>query len=461
MDGMAIRALSEALDGDVITPEDSRYDEARTLFNSMIDRRPAAIACCESVDDVVACLAAARREGVAIAVRAGGHSVAGVSMCDHGLVIDVRRMNEITVDPVARTARSGAGATWGQFDAATQAHGLATTGGRVSTTGVAGLTLGGGSGWLERSYGLACDNLLAVELVTVAGELIRASADEHAELLWALRGGGGNFGVVTALEYELHEVGPTVFGGLAAFDPRHGRAVFEAMRDFHKDGGPEEAGLAFGYIAAPPEEFIPEEWHGKRLAVTAGMWNGSVEEGELALAPLRSFAEPIVDLYGEIPYAELQSMIDDPPGKRNWWTAEYLDELPDEAVEAIVSYGEQMPLSFTQFLVLPWGGEVARRTNTPLAKRDAKWVIHPFCVWDGSERDEEHIAWGRACRDVFAEWRSGGVYLNFVGDEGEERVRAGFGDAYDRLAAVKATYDPENLFRGNQNIRPRAEVAQS
>ena len=322
-----------------------------------------------------------------------------------------------------------------------------------------GLTLGGGSGWLERSYGLACDNLLAVELVTAAGELVRASAEEHPELFWALRGGGGNFGVVTALEYRLHDVGPAVFGGLAAFEPRHGRALFEAMREFHRDGGPEAAGLAFGYIAAPPEDFIPEEWRGKLVAVTAGMWNGPVGEGERALAPLRGFADPIVDLYGEIPYAELQSMIDDPPGKRNWWTAEYLDELPGEALDAIVSYGEQMPISFTQLLVLPWGGEVARRTDTPLAKRDAKWVLHPFCVWDGADRDDEHISWGRACRDIFAPWTSGGVYLNFVGDEGQERVQAAFGEAYERLAAVKAEYDPDNVFRGNQNIRPARKLA--
>lgn len=216
MDDTAIRALSQTLDGEVITPEDAHYDETRALFNAMIDRRPAAIACCVSVDDVVACVGAARSKETPLAVRGGGHSVAGVSLCDDGLVIDVRRMNEVTVDPQARTARTGAGATWGEFDAATQAHGLATTGGRVSTTGVTGLTLGGGSGWLERSYGLACDNLVAVELVTAAGERVRASADEHQELFWALRGGGGNFGVVTALEYRLHEVGPTVFGGLAA-----------------------------------------------------------------------------------------------------------------------------------------------------------------------------------------------------------------------------------------------------
>jgi len=344
------------------------------------------------------------------------------------------------------------------LDAATQEHGLATTGGRVSTTGITGLTLGGGSGWLERSYGLSCDNLIGAELVTSSGERVRASEDENADLLWALRGGGGNFGVVTTLEFRLHPVGPIVFGGLAVYDPAHGRALGSAFRDFHEGGGPDQAGLVYGYIAAPPEEFIPEQWHGKLVAITGGMWNGPVDEGERALQVLREVAEPIADLYAEIPYAGLQSMIDDPPGKRNWWTAEYLDELPDEALDAIVAYAEQMPLSFTQLLMLPWGGEVARRTDSPLAKRDAAWVVHPFCVWEGAERDEEHISWARAGRDVLAPWKSGGVYLNFVGDEGEDRVRAAFGEHYDRLAAVKAEYDPENLFHGNQNIRPRGQL---
>ena len=259
----------------------------------MIDRRPAAIAQCETVADVVAALEVARAADAPLAIRAGGHSVAGTSMCDDGLVIDVRAPDEISVDPDARTARTGGGATWAQFDAATQEHGLATTGGRVSTTGVAGLTLGGGSGWLERSYGLACDNLIGAELVTAAGEVVRASADENEELFWALRGGGGNFGVVTALEFRLHEVGPTVFGGIAAYDPAHGRTVGRAIRDYHADGAPDAAGLMFGYIAAPPEEFIPPEWQGKLVAVTGGMWNGPVARASVlcsrcATSPSRS-----------------------------------------------------------------------------------------------------------------------------------------------------------------------------
>ncbi|MEO5791237.1 MAG: FAD-binding oxidoreductase [Gaiellaceae bacterium] len=455
---MGFDELGQLLSGDVFLPGEDGWDEGRTLFNSMIDRAPAAIARVADEDDVAACIRWAGANGVELAVRAGGHSVAGMSLNDGGLVIDVRGLKQISIDPDARVARAGAGLTWGEFDPATQAYGLATTGGRVSTTGVAGLTLGGGSGWLERSHGLSCDNLIGAELVDGSGTRVRAGESENPELLWALRGGGGNFGVVTTLEFRLHPVGPTVFGGLAAYDPAHGRELAEAFRDFHADGGPDEAGLAFGYIAAPAEEFIPAEWHGKLVAVTAGMWNGPVEDGERALRPLREAVEPIVDLYGEIPYTELQSMIDDPPGKRNWWTAEYVDELPDDALDAIVAFSEQMPLSFTQMLMIPWGGEVARRTDSPLAKREAAYVVHPFCVWEGTERDEEHIAWGRAVRDVLAPWRSGGVYLNFVGDEGEDRVRAAFGDAYDRLAAVKADHDPENVFHGNQNIRPRGQL---
>jgi FAD/FMN-containing dehydrogenase len=455
---MTFGELGQRLSGDLFLPGEDGWEEGRRLFNSMIDRRPGAIARVADADDVAACVRWARDTGTELAVRSGGHSVAGMSLNDGGLVIDVRGLKEISVDPEARVARAGAGLTWAEFDAATQAHGLATTGGRVSTTGVAGLTLGGGSGWLERSYGLSCDNLIGAELVVGSGELVSASETENPDLLWALRGGGGNFGVVTTLEFLLHPVGPTVFGGLAAYDPKHGRALAAAFRDFHEGGGPDEAGLAYAYITAPPEEFVPEEWHGKRVAVTAGMWNGPVAEGEQALRPLREAVEPIFDLYGEIPYVELQSMIDDPPDKRNWWTAEYLDALPDEALDAVVAYSEEMPLSFTQMLLIPWGGEVARRTGSPLAKRGAAYVVHPFCVWDGAERDEEHVSWGRAGRDVLAPWKSGGVYLNFVGDEGEDRVRAAFGDAYDRLAEVKEAFDPDNLFHGNQNIRPRRQL---
>ena len=445
--------------GEQITASDSTYDEARAVFNAMIDRRPALIARCTGPDDVALALAYARAEGLPVAVRAGGHSVAGMSLVDDGVVIDVRPLGSIEVDARRRTVRVGAGVLWGELDRRTQQYGLATTGGRVSTTGVAGFTLGGGSGWIERKHGLACDNLIGLELVTADGEKVVASEDENPDLLWAHRGGGGNFGVVTSLELRLHELGPMVYGGLAAYDPVHGETIARAVRDF-SDGGPEESGLALAYLTAPPEPFIPQEWQGKLVAGIAGLWAGAPDEGATALHDVLAAAPPIVNLFGEIPYAEMQSMIDDPPGKRNWWTAEYLTGFPDDAVAKFCTYSKRMPSSFTQSLLVPWGGAVARNGDaTPLADRDAAWVMHPFCVWEGAERDEEHIAWGREGKEVLADYRTGATYLNFIGDEGADRVRAGFGANYDRLAAIKASWDPDNVFRGNQNIVPARATA--
>ncbi len=444
--------------GEQITPSDSRYDEARTVFNAMVDRHPALIARCTSPEDVALAIAHAREAGLPLAVRAGGHSVAGMSLVDDGVVVDVRPMAKVSIDARNRVAKVGAGALWSEFDRAAQADGLATTGGRVSTTGVAGFTLGGGSGWLERRHGLAVDNLLAVELVTAEGDRVRASEYEHTDLLWAHRGGGGNFGVVTQLEFRLHELGPMVYGGLAIYDPDDGEQVATALRDFYASA-PDEAGVALAFITAPPAPFVPEEWQGRLVAGIAGLWAGPVEEGEHHLRELLASARPIVNLFGEVPYAELQSMIDDPPGLRNWWTAEYLTDLPDAAVHAYCEYSHDMPLSHTQSLLVPWGGAVASGVDTALTNRDARWVVHPFGVWEGEERDDEHIAWGRRVREVFADYRTGATYLNFIGDEGAERIRAAFGPSYDRIAAVKATWDADNVFRGNQNIVPAGAPA--
>jgi FAD/FMN-containing dehydrogenase len=444
------------LAGAVHEPGDPEYAEACTLFNGMIERHPALVARCAAPDDVIAALAYARQHGLEIAVRAGGHSVAGLSLVDDGLVIDVRGMSDIAVDPERRVARVGAGVTWADLDRATQSHGLATTGGRVSTTGVAGLTLGGGSGWLERKHGLACDNLLAVELVTADGELVRASEDDHPDLFWAHRGGGGNFGVVTSFEFRLHALESEVLAGLALYSAERGPELLALYRDVMRDA-PEELSLAFVYLTAPAEPDIPEHLHGRLVVAIAGMFAGPVEEGEEVLRDVRAFGPPEVDFFAPMPYPDFQCMIDDPPGYRNYWTAEHLTDLPDEAIEAIARRSEELPPGPAQLFIVGWGGAVARVSEgaSPLAGRDARFVVHPFALWEDSADDERMIGWARAFRDDLREFATGAVYLNFIGDEGSARVRAGYGEhSYERLAKVKADWDPENLFRASGNLVP-------
>ena len=454
---MALRELRGAVAGRVLLPGDEGYDDSRTLFNAMIGARPAVIVRCAGVEDVRAAIACGRETGLPTAVRGGGHSVAGMSTVEGGLVIDVRDMKEVSVDPDARTVRCGSGLTWAEFDAATQAHGLATTGGRVSTTGVAGLTLGGGSGWLERKHGLTCDNLLAVELVTADGEHVRASAQERADLFWALHGGGGNFGVATAFEFALAPVGPLVLAGLMLWPGSRGSDVIELMRATIEGGAPDDLALGAVYLTGPPEPFVPAELQGALCCGLAFMWAGAdMREGE-AYAEAFRLLRPAADLVGPMPYVEFQRMIDDPPGMRNWWTADYLDSLPDAAVAEFVAGSEAMPVpSASQSILFPWGGAIARAggAQTPMAERQASWVTHPFAVWEDAGDDERVIGWARGMSARMKAFSSGGVYLNFIGDEGRDRVRAAFGDSYDRLARVKGAYDPDNFFRFNQNVRP-------
>jgi FAD/FMN-containing dehydrogenase len=452
----ALDELRFRLGGALHEPGAPEYDDARTLFNSMIVRRPALVARCAAPDDVVAALAFARDHELEVTVRAGGHSVAGVSLNDGGLVLDVRSMDEIEVDAERRVARVGGGTTWSQVDAATQAHGLATTGGRVSTTGVAGLTLGGGSGWLERKHGLTVDNVLAVELVTADGRIARASDDENPDLFWALRGGGGNFGVVTAIEFRLHPVGPEVFGGLVLHPAENGRELLRLWRDVMRDA-PDELSLAFAYLGAPDEPDIPEELRGRPAAIVAGMYAGPAEEGAEALAAIREFGPPAADFFAPMPYSEFQCSIDDPPGMRNYWTAEYLDDLPDEALDRIATRGEDKPVPFGQVFLVAWGGAVARVPDgaTPLAGRDAAFIVHPLVLWEDADDDDAAIAWGRGFRDDLAEFSTGETYTNFIGEEGDARVRSAYGSRNaERLARIKAEWDPDDVFRGVGHVRP-------
>jgi FAD/FMN-containing dehydrogenase len=437
-------------------PTDEGYDERRALFNAMIDKRPRLIAACETAADVRSALDRAREDGLPVAVRSGGHSVAGQSTNDDGLVIDVRPMKSIEVDAAARRVRVGGGCTWAELDAATQQHALATTGGRVSTTGVAGLTLGGGSGWLERKHGLACDNLLAVEIVTADGHEIRADATQHQDLLWASKGGGGNFGVVTALEFALHPVGPTILGGLLAWPGEAADQIGRAYREW-ADGAPDELGSGLVMLSGPPEAFVPDHLQGQPMVAIALLWTGDDADGVDLVQVMRDL-EPDLDLVSPIPYVQLQSMIDDPPGMRQYWSADYHASLPDEALALFIAAGNRRASPLTQHLLLPWGGELARidEDATPMAQRGARWVTHPFATWTDPADDELNIAWVRGYRAANAPFTTGGVYLNFIGDEGGERILAAFGtDKLARLAGIKAEYDPANVFAGNQNIRPR------
>jgi FAD/FMN-containing dehydrogenase len=439
----------------LIGSHDARYDEARAVFNAMIDRRPAVIAKCATPSDVAQALQLADREGYAVAVRSGGHSVAGMSVNDGGMVIDVRPMKTITVDPDARTAKVGAGVTWGEFDRATQEHGLATTGGRVSTTGVAGFTLGGGSGWGERKFGLACDNLISVDLVTADGQEITASRTERPELFWALHGGGGNFGVVTTFEFQLYPLGPTVLAGLLAWPANQASEVARVYRDLAYDS-PDELGSALVIITGPPEEYVPEHLRGITIAGLALFWAGDPSEGQDCVKPFVDL-NPDANLVMPMSYADFQCMIDEPPGRRHYWSADYHDYFPDEALDVFVKYGTERCSPLTEQILFPWGGAVARGDDgsTPMANRSAKWITHPFAVWENSEDNEANIDWTRRFRADISRYASGGIYLNFIGDEGQDRVRAAFGpDNYNRLAAVKAEYDPSNVFKANQNIKP-------
>ncbi|MCX4861477.1 FAD-binding oxidoreductase [Streptomyces canus] len=452
--GAALSALREDLAGDVFAPDDLGYDEARAVFNAMIDRRPAVIAQCVNEDDVVRAVRFARDLDLPVAVRGGGHSVAGMAVNDGGLVVDLRHMRAVTIDPAAEAVRVAGGATMSDLDRACQPHGLATTGGRASTTGVGGFVLGGGSGWLDRWCGLAVDNLLGVELVTADGERVYANADDHPDLFWALHGGGGNFGVATALTLKLHEL-PEFSIALLLYLPEFGPEVTRTFRDVIA-AGPDEASGGVLYFTGPPEEFVPPHLVGTLVCGALLTYAG----GE---ADLRKTAEPLLalphatEIVGAMPYADVQCMIDDPPGMRNYWSAEYLTGAPDDFVDAFCARADALPVpTGTQHVLFPLGGAIADGPREfPVPYRDAQWVVHPFGIWEDPADDERCVQWVRDVRTAVQPWSTGAVYLNFIGDEGANRVVAGVGtENTRRLSEVKRRYDPDNVFRFNHNISP-------
>jgi FAD/FMN-containing dehydrogenase len=446
--------LRDGFTGSIMVPGDPGYDEARSLYNAMIDVRPAVIAQCAHVPDVVRALRFGRDAGLEIAVRGGGHGVAGKALVEDGLVLDLRRMNAVSVDPVARVATVGGGATMRDLDRATEPYGLAAAGGRVSSTGVGGYTLGGGDGWFARKLGLACDNLVAVELVTADGEVLRASDEEHQELFWALHGGGGNFGVATSFTVRLHEL-PRVTVIMPLWRPDAAPGLVRAYRDFMADA-PDEVGGGVFYLTGPAEDFVPPHLVGALAFSLLVFYAGPEAEARKVVAPLLGLDHEGL-LLVETSHADAQCMFDDPPGYRNYWTAEHLDTLPDQAVDRFCARAHDMIVpSASQHVLIPGGGAQARGpADYPIPWRQAPWCVHPFGLWLDPDDDDRGIRWARDIRADLAPWTTGAVYLNFIGDEGADRVVAGFGAAnYERLAQVKARYDPENVFRSNHNIRP-------
>ena len=446
---MNVDALRSEFQGAILTPDSPEYDAARRLWNGMIDRRPAVIARCTSADDVAAAVRFAVKENLHPAVRAGGHNVAGHASVDDGLVIDVSHMKRILIDPTKKTAVAETGLTWGEFDLATQAHGLATTGGLVSTTGIAGLTLGGGVGWLMGRCGLSCDNTLAYQVVTADGQQITASADEHADLFWALKGGGGNFGVVTSITYRLHEVG-TVISGMLLHPLSRAREVLAFYRDFVTAGLPDELIVYAASITSP--DGVP------MLAIIPA-WSGTdLREGERVLAPLRAFGPPIADLVAQMPYVDMQHMIDAaaPYGLRSYWKSNFLSALPNAAIEAFVRCAEDCP-SPRSMVVLEHGhGAVARvapdATAFPIRGHAFDLVV--ISLWDDPTDDTRQIGWTRSFFAAMQPWSAAMVYVNTLSEDEGARVGEAYGPNYPRLAAVKAKYDPTNRFRRNQNIAP-------
>jgi FAD/FMN-containing dehydrogenase len=447
MNDTAIARFRANLQGDLFQPGDPRYEEARKVFNGMIDKRPALIVRCAAVADVIAAVELARETNMVSAVRGGGHGVTGNALCDEGVVIDLSAMKRVRVDPGNRTARAEGGSTWGDFDHETQAYGLATTGGIVPSTGIAGLTLGGGIGYLNRKYGLACDNLLSAEVVTADGRLLRASTEENADLFWGLRGGGGNFGVVTSLEYQVHPVGP-VLAGEVIYPLDQAKRVLRFYRDWSA-AAPDEVRADATLLSGP---------EGPALAVIL-CYCGAIEEGEKALRPMRSCGSPVVDSVAPVPYATVQNLLTEifQPGRLHYWKAGFVQALSDEAIEALVDFfAADTPGFFAAIAIEHLGGAVSRvgPQDTAFGHRDAQHSLLVLRMWQDPAESEKNMDWARRCYRTAEPFLKTGAYVNYLGNEGEARVRAAYGVNHERLRAIKKKYDPSNFFRLNQNITP-------
>ncbi|HEX9036050.1 MAG TPA: FAD-binding oxidoreductase [Ktedonobacterales bacterium] len=455
-DESAIQALAAALRGKLIQPHDAEYESARKVYNGMIDRRPALIAHCVDVADVIAAVNFARERGLPLAVRGGSHNGPGLGTVDDGLVIDLSGMKGIRVDPVARTARVEGGCVWGEVDHATHAFGLATPSGFISTTGVGGLTLGGGIGYLARAYGLTIDNLLAVDMALADGSFVTASANDHPDLFWAVRGGGGNFGVVTSFLFQLHPVS-TVYGGPMLWPMEQAADLLKFWRDFIQTA-PENINGWFGFVTVPPAPPFPEQYHMQKMCAIVWCYDGELASAEEVFKPIRAFGPPAVDFAGPIPWPVLQSLFDAlyPAGLQWYWKADFFTDLSDKAIDLHVKYGAQLPTMHSTMHIYPINGAVHRvgAGDTAFSFREANFAEVMVGVDPDPANNDRITQWARDYWMALHPYSAGGGYINMMMDEGEDNVRAAYRDNYARLARIKATYDPENLFHVNQNIKP-------
>ncbi|GAC1511178.1 MAG: FAD-binding oxidoreductase [Candidatus Dormibacteraceae bacterium] len=453
---LTLDKLREQVRGDVIGPENEGYDQARKVYNAMIDRRPSVVVRPVNVGDVMAAVNFARESRLDLAVRGGSHSVPGFGTCDGGVVIDMSRMRSVRVDPAKRTARAEGGATWGDFNAATHAFGLATTGGIISTTGVAGLTLGGGLGYLSRGFGLSCDNLVSADVVTADGRFLIASEKENEDLFWALRGGGGNFGVVTTLEFRVHPV-KDIYGGPMFYELKHIRDILAFYREYIADA-PEQMGAFPAFQIAPPLPFIPEKRHGEPFIARVACWAGPIDQGEKALKPFHDVAPVMAEHVGPMPYPALNSAFDGlvPPGLQHYWKANFVKELTDDAIAAHIVHGPKVPAVNSTMHIYPINGAChkLKADETAFAYRDANFATVIAGMWPEPSHNADNTRWVREYYDATAPHSEEGGYINFMSEDDQSRIKANYKGNYTRLVEVKRKYDPNNLFHVNQNIKP-------
>jgi UDP-N-acetylenolpyruvoylglucosamine reductase len=453
---LTLEKLREQVRGDVIAAEDDGYEQARRVYNAMIDRRPIVVVRPSNAGDVIAAVNFARESRVDVSIRGGGHSVPGFGTCDGGVVIDLSRMRSVRVNPGKRTARAEGGSTWGDFNAATHAFGLATTGGIISTTGVSGLTLGGGIGYLARGFGLSCDNLVAADVVTADGQFLIASEKENEDLFWALRGGGGNFGVVTSLEFKVHPV-KDIYGGPMFYELKHIRDILNFYREYIADA-PEEMGCFPAFQIAPPLPFIPVKRHGEPFIAMVACWAGPIEKGEKALKPFHDVAPVVAEFVGPMPYPALNSAFDGlvPPGLQHYWKANFVKELTDESIAAHILHGPKVPAVNSTMHIYPINGAVhkVKPDETAFAYRDANFATVIAGMWPDPLQNAANIRWVREYYDATAPHSEEGGYINFMAEDDQNRIKANYKGNYSRLVQVKKKYDPDNLFHMNQNIKP-------